>query len=51
MELVVGVDAAAGHVLDHLSLLRLVSDREEDIQEELLGEETNPGLECDLQEQ
>ena len=30
-----------------LSLLRLVivSDREEDIQEGLLGEDTNPGLE------
>lgn len=34
--------------MDHLPLLGLVSDREEDIQEELFGQYAYPRLKCDL---
>ena len=34
--------------MDHLTLLGLVSDREQDVQEELLRQDADPRLKCDL---
>lgn len=34
--------------MDHLPLLGLVSDREEDIQKELFGQGADPRLKCNL---
>ena len=46
--LVIGVDAAAGHVLDQLVILGLVSNGEEDVQQQLLGQLPDPGLQGNL---